>query len=82
MIANVGLGQLLLIVLIIILVTGPGRTLEIARKLGRIPPRAGALARKLADPVNDPKPALEIGRGLGRISRRICDFLRELTGAG
>lgn len=36
MISNVGVGELLLILLISILVAGPKRTVEIARKLGRM----------------------------------------------
>ncbi len=82
MIRNVGLGQLLVIVLTIILVTGPGRTLGLARKVGRIPTQVGDLSRKCTGAMTAPKRGVEIGRGLGRISRRVCDLLRELTRAG
>ncbi len=81
MIRNVGLGQLLVIVLTIILVTGPGRSLEIARKVGRIPTRVGDTARQFTNWVTGPKRAVEIGRALGRISRRVYDLVRELTSA-
>lgn len=81
MLGNVGLGQLLLIVLIIILVTGPRRTLEFARKVGRIPTQVGDTARQFTHALTGPKRAVEIGRGLGRTSRRVCDLLRELTSA-
>ncbi len=82
MLRNVGFGQLLLIVLTIILVTGPRRSLEFTRKVRRIPTRVGDKAREVTRGVTGPRRALHIGRGLGRLSRSGWDLLRELTSAG
>ena len=80
MLGNVGLGQLLLIVLIIILVIGPRRILEFGRRIGRIPGQLRELPGRVAGFVSGPGGTVETGRVLGRICRQLRDRLRELTG--
>ncbi len=81
MLGNVGLGQLLLIVLITILVIGPRRTLEFARRVACIPEQLRDLSGRVAGFVTGPRRTVETGRVLGRIWRLLRDRVRDWTGA-
>ena len=83
MIGNVGLGELLVILIISILVVGPKRTIEIARTLGRISRQLRDLSREFTNALQAEMDATESQTGdIGAELRHVADELRvAFTGA-
>lgn len=83
MIGNIGLGELLVILIISILVVGPKRTIEIARTLGRISRQLRDLSREFTNALQAEIDATESQTGdIGAELRHVADELRgAFTGA-
>lgn len=87
MIANIGLGELLLILIISILVTGPKRTIEIARTLGRVSRQLRDLSQEFTSALQAEIDATEteagnIETGLSRVAADIEGMLSGATSTG
>lgn len=83
MIGNIGLGELLVIMIISILVVGPKRTIEIARSLGRISRQLRDLSGEFTNALQAEIDATESQTGdIGAELRHVADELRgAFTGA-
>lgn len=87
MIANIGLGELLLILIISILVTGPKRTIEIARTLGRVSRQLRDLSQEFTSALQAEIDATEteagnIETGLHRVAADMEGVLSGAASAG
>ena len=83
MLGNVGLGELLVILIISILVVGPKRTVEIARTLGRISRQLRDLSREFTNALQAEIDATESETGdIGSELRQVAEEFRGvLSGA-
>ncbi len=83
MLGNVGVGELIVILIISILVVGPKRTVEIARTLGRISRQLRDLSREFTNALQAEIDATESETGdIGAELRHVADELRVVfTGA-
>ncbi len=85
---NVGIGELLVVLLIAILVAGPKRAVEIARTLGRLSRQLGDLSREFTSALQAEIDADDTAEGnAGKSLDRVVDELDNIlsgrrTGAG
>ncbi len=87
MIGNIGLGELILILIIGILVTGPKRTIEIARTLGRVSRQLRDLSQEFTSALQAEIDATEteagnLETGLRKVAADIEGALSGAASAG